>query len=47
MTNTTSTEYRIFDLPTHGRVRAPAHMTKEELLAALAASTDAADVANT
>lgn len=43
MTNTPPTEYRLFVLPGHGRVRAPSHFTEAELLAALAAQTDTAD----
>jgi len=40
MTHTPPTEYRIFILPGHGRVRAPAHMTEDQLRAALSDNTD-------
>jgi hypothetical protein len=44
---TPPTEYRIFVLPGHGRVRAPAHMTEDELRAALSDTTDTANGKNT
>lgn len=38
MTKQSTTRYRTFDLPGYGRVSAPAHMTEEELLAAMQAA---------
>ena len=34
-------EYRVFNLPGHGRVRAPVHMTEESLIEAMRAEDPA------
>jgi len=40
MTQKNVLEYRVYDLPGFGRVKAPAHITEAELLAAIQDSID-------
>jgi len=40
MTQKNALEYRVYDLPGFGRVKAPAHITEAELLAAIQDSID-------
>ena len=46
MTTIPPTEYRVFNVPGHGRVRAPAKMSIAELQAALADATETDDTTN-